>query len=169
MFINQNYCIFILISTQFVPRGLTDKTISICSGNGLPPNRWQAFTWINVDKPTLGHMASLSDSEPEPWRVYFILRNMNMYKILCHSPTLKCHTELILMGLLPDTENCGLLMHQECRERFPRHRLQWKALVSDPSMHHGTCVTHVPWCMSGSLNRGGGENVPGIPAILHIC
>ena len=29
-------------------------------------------------------------------------------------------------------------------------------------MHHGTCVTHVPWCMSGSLTRGGGENVPGI-------
>ena len=30
-------------------------------------------------------------------------------------------------------------------------------------MHHGTCVAHVPWCMSGSLTRGGGENVPGIP------
>ena len=43
------------------------------------------------------------------------------------------------------------------------HRLQRKPLVSDPSMHHGTCVTHVPWCMSGSLTRGGGENVPGIP------
>ena len=27
----------------------------------------------------------------------------------------------------------------------------------------GTCLTHVPWCMSGSLTRGGGENVPGIP------
>ena len=25
-------------------------------------------------------------------------------------------------------------------------------------MHHGTCVTHMPWCMSGSLTRGGGEN-----------
>ena len=23
--------------------------------------------------------------------------------------------------------------------------------VSDPGMHRGTCVTHVPWCMSGSL------------------
>ena len=30
-------------------------------------------------------------------------------------------------------------------------------------MHHGTCVTHVPWCMSGSLACGDGENVPGIP------
>ena len=55
----------------------------------------------------------------------------------------------------------------------PHRRLQRKPLVSDPGMHHGTCVTHVPWCMSGSRTRGGGENVPGIPgacahAILRI-
>ena len=55
----------------------------------------------------------------------------------------------------------------------PRRRFQRKPLVSDPGMHHGTCVTHVPWCMSGSLTRGDGENVPGIPgacapAILRI-
>ena len=68
-----------------------------------------------------------------------------------------------LMGLLPDTQNCGLRMPRECRERFPRHRLQRKPLVSDPGMHHGTCVTHVPWCMSGSFTRAGGENVSGIP------
>ena len=49
------------------------------------------------------------------------------------------------------------------RECFPRHQLQRKPLVIDPSMHHGTCITHVPWCMSGSLTRGGWENVPGIP------
>ena len=24
-------------------------------------------------------------------------------------------------------------------------------LVCDPDMHHGTCVTHVPWCMPESL------------------
>ena len=46
---------------------------------------------------------------------------------------------------------------------FPRRRIQRKMRVSDPGMHHGTCVTHVPWCMSGLLTRGGGENVPGIP------
>ena len=45
---------------------------------------------------------------------------------------------------------------------FPRQRLQWKTLVSDSGMHHCTCVTHVPWCISGSLVPGGGENVPGI-------
>ena len=26
--------------------------------------------------------------------------------------------------------------------------------VSDPDMHRGTCVTHVPWCIPGSLVRG---------------
>ena len=26
--------------------------------------------------------------------------------------------------------------------------------VSNPVMHHGTCVTHVPWCMPGSLSSG---------------
>ena len=67
------------------------------------------------------------------------------------------------MRLLPDTQNCGLRVRRESRERFPRHRLQSKPLVSDPGMHHGTCVTHVPLCMSGSLNRSGGENVPGVP------
>ena len=54
-------------------------------------------------------------------------------------------------------------MRRECGERFPRHRLQRKPLVSDPGIHRGTCVTHVPWCMSRSVTRGGGENVPGIP------
>ena len=38
-----------------------------------------------------------------------------------------------------------------------------KPLVSNPYMHHDTCVKHVSWCISGSLTRGGGENVPGIP------
>ena len=45
---------------------------------------------------------------------------------------------------------------------FSRHRLERKPLDSDPGMHHGTCVTHVPWCMPGSLTRSEGENVPGI-------
>ena len=59
------------------------------------------------------------------------------------------------MDLLPDTWNCGLRMRRECRKRFPRHQLQRKLPVSNPDMHHGTCVTHVPWCMSGSLTCGG--------------
>ena len=61
-----------------------------------------------------------------------------------------------------------LLMHRECREHLPRPRLQRKPLVNNPGMHHSTCVTHVPWCMSGSLVCGGGENVTGIPGACAI-
>ena len=70
---------------------------------------------------------------------------------------------------LPDTQNCRLRMRRECRERFLRHRLQRKPLVSDPGMHHGTCVKHAPWCMSGSLASGGGENFPGAGATHNFA
>ena len=50
-----------------------------------------------------------------------------------------------------------------------RHQLQRKPLFSDPGMHQGTCVTHVPWCMSGSRTRGGRENVPSIPGTCATC
>ena len=46
---------------------------------------------------------------------------------------------------------------------FSRHRLQRKPPISDPGIHHDMCVTHVPWCMLGSLTRSGEENVLGIP------
>ena len=47
--------------------------------------------------------------------------------------------------------------------------------VSDPDMHHGTCVALVPWCMPGSLSSGffwsrrWGKNVPGIPGACETC
>ena len=55
-------------------------------------------------------------------------------------------------------------MRQECQQRFLRHRRQGTPLVNDPGMHHGTCVTHVPWCLLGSLTRGGGKMFPAFPA-----
>ena len=42
--------------------------------------------------------------------------------------------------------------------------------ISDPDMHHGTCVTHVAWCMPGSLtssfllSRWRGKTFPAFPA-----
>ena len=42
--------------------------------------------------------------------------------------------------------------------------------VSHPDMHHGTCVTHVSWCMPGSLTSGflwsrvAGKTFPAFPA-----
>ena len=57
---------------------------------------------------------------------------------------------------------------RECREHFSRRRLQRKPLVSVPGIQYDICVTYVSWCMSGSLTRGGGENVPGIPGVCAI-
>ena len=84
--------------------------------------------------------------------------------ISCRSLTSGCHWQLTpFPGPLTRYLYCGLRMRLECREHFPRHPLQRKPLVTDPGMHQGTCDTHMPWCMSGSLTRGGGENVPDIP------
>ena len=82
------------------------------------------------------------------------------------------------------TKGYGLLMHQKTSSyshgplaRYVKLRvahvpgMPWtfspQQRVKDPDMHHGTCVTHVPWCMTGSLTSGfiwsrWRENVPGI-------
>ena len=47
--------------------------------------------------------------------------------------------------------------------------------LSDPDMHHGTCMTHMPWCMPGSLNnhylgslrRGKASGIPGACVMLR--
>ena len=62
-------------------------------------------------------------------------------------------------GPLAKNLNYGLCMHSQCGKRFPHY---W---VSDSHLHHGTCVTHVPWCILGSLSSGflwWQENAPGI-------
>ena len=102
------------------------------------------------------------------------------YLDISHTIWMRCGTNLkqnvawavrSATGLLPDTLNRWLRMHREYRELFPRPRLQSKPLVSDPGMHHDTCVTHVPWCMSGSLTRYGGvpRHSPGVPGIPGAC
>ena len=67
------------------------------------------------------------------------------------------------MGLLPDTQNCGLRMRRECRERLPRHR----------GLAIPTCIMTRAWhtCRDACRDRlltvsfevGGGENVSGVP------
>ena len=58
----------------------------------------------------------------------------------------------------------GLRMLQECRDSFLCHHR-----LSDRDIHHGTCMTPVPWCRPGLLTggfpwRGGWENISGIPS-----
>ena len=65
------------------------------------------------------------------------------------------------MGLLPDKQNCGLRMHRECRERFPRHRELATCITARASR---TCRD--AWrdrSLAVSFVFGSGKNVPGIP------
>ena len=100
--------------------------------------------WVKLMAPD--HFCKL----PRALQDFCVLYHNLAFKFACSQTACTKHTSG--MGLLPDTYNCGLRMRRECR--FPRHRLQRKPPVSDPGMHHGACVTHVPWCMSGSLTRG---------------
>ena len=90
------------------------------------------YVWGRVNHPTsyvkLKTPWAKYGQDPWCWRGLFIKQQ--------HGITYKL--QLFCNGLLPDTQNCGLRMRRECRERFPRHRLQRKPLVNDPGMHHGT-------------------------------
>ena len=65
--------------------------------------------------------------------VLFLLVYLNCLPIVCRNTPLE-FVYFLHHGPVARYKNCGLCMHRECRERFPRH--------------HGT---HVPRCMPGSL------------------
>ena len=75
----------------------------------------------------------------------------------------------IPMSLLPDTQNCGLCMRRECKERFPRHRgLAIPACITT----RACCTCHDAYrgrWLAVSFEVGGGENVPGIPGACASC
>ena len=108
---------------------------------------WQVFCWLAKLLIMSGYM------DLKRPRVY---RRSNVGLVLCvvcvcrHGPL----TRYVKLRVLQAPGMPGT---------FPCHRLQRKPLVSDPVMHHGTCVTHLPWCMPGSLIRSGKDSVPGIP------
>ena len=55
----------------------------------------------------------------------------------------------ISYGFLPDTKKLWVAHAPGMPGTFSPP--PW---VSDPDMHHGMCVTHMPWCMPGSLTSG---------------
>ena len=155
--------------------GLRDGFQCMRSCNGLHRHR----IWHHSIMHTIRHRATIS--ERNGLRVKLFRTFKWSYHIhICNPCCLEgfnvglltsyiCRNNKIILPLNnficshgPLTKYVKLLLRRECRERFPRHRLQRKPLVSDPGMHHGTYVTHVPWCMSGSLTRSGGGNVTSI-------
>ena len=80
---------------------------------------------------------------------------------LSYGCSCRCH---VSVGLLPDTQHCGCACAGNGGNVSPSPQ------INDPDMHHGTCVTHVRWCMPGSLtgdflwNRRRGKTFPAFPA-----
>ena len=78
--------------------------------------------------------------------------------IACNLGMFQDVAQAVWMGFLSDTKNCMLGMHRECWERYPRHWLQRKPLVSIPAVGDARAVLSV-----GITNPWWRENVPGIP------
>ena len=95
--------------------------------------------------------------------IFLWIRDLNLVVLVilcfCKKNNQGLDDVFLYMGLLRKIAGCACTGN--AGNLFIRHRLQRKPIVSDPGMHHGTCVKHVSWCMSGSLTRG--ENVPSIP------
>ena len=130
------------------------------------------FRRQHQDKP-------ISNSTPLSW---FALHSASVAKLIweivhkwkikyhCHHfqwlhLTIRCSAYLIFWchGVSSSPQWCCHLVHgpltryAKLRIAHPPGMLGTFSLqpgVSDPDMHHGTCVTHVPRCMAGSLTSG---------------
>ena len=93
------------------------------------------------------------------WMVLFV--KFSIIRLLCKSscPMIPSHGPLIKHVKLQVAHAPGM------QGTFPPSQR-----VSDPAMHHGTCVMHVSWCMAGSLASGflwkrwQGKTFPAFPA-----
>ena len=61
--------------------------------------------------------------------------------------------KILLDGMLWVWASCQIRISARCAWGMPG-TFSPPPWVSDPDMNHGTCVTHVPWCMLGSLISG---------------
>ena len=126
--------------------------VIIGSGNGLLLVRRQAITWTDAGLLSIGSLRTkfseilieihISSFKKMPLKI----SSAKLSAIFPGVDELKddaCWLQVetviddhCVMGPLPDTQNCGLRMRKECRERFPQHRLQRKVLVNDSGMQH---------------------------------
>ena len=81
------------------------------------------------------------------WNIPVLARQGLRHLLLVH-----IHVQCaILMGHGPLTRYVNLRVAHAPRMPGTFSPPPW---ASDSDMHHGTCMTHVPWCMPGSLTSG---------------
>ena len=99
---------------------------------------FQIYTWYSISNVCL---TMLNNSE-----------NNGTEDIVLLTPTLGLWDSQD-MGLLPDAQKLRVA-HAHAPEMpgaISPPPTSKQTVISDPGMHHGTCVTHLPWCLSGSL------------------
>ena len=128
--------ITILIISILTPAMIFDRMVYACFGVIL-------ISWSDSRNNARGHYCAPCTIRPGGWGLCWhygkdSIRDLVMGRGI--NP---------FMALLPATENFGFRLRREYWERFPHH-----PRVSDPDMHHGTCVRHVPLSVPGFLTSG---------------
>ena len=122
----------------------------------------QAYFTGTVAIPSASKATLMNMDKCFMWIHYERLHNHNKAKlnkpvciflgIYCSS----CLRELVLSPLLFPSPwaSCQISKIAGAHARGMPGTFSPSPQVSDPDMYHGTCVTHVPWCMPGSLTSG---------------
>ena len=128
--------------------------VNIISGKSFFIRRHQEITWTNVDLSPVRasdiYLSGISQEIPHKSITITSLR-ITYERYYFNSSGRSSTTSLAhrVMGLFPRCVKSRVAHAPGMPGTFytpPR--------FSDPDMHHGTCVTHVPWCMPGSLTSG---------------
>ena len=130
------------------------------SDNGLSPGRHQAISCINAAILSIGPLGTkFSEIWIEIYAFSFVKMHLKM-------PSGKWRPSCLGLNVLT---LCGLNWIFSIRKMVQKLfcREQFIPLVFDPGMHQGTCVTHVLWCILGSLTCGGGKTFPALPGHAH--
>ena len=128
-------------------RGTEYKGTISQTADGQTCSKWDESLLMMIDST----LTSVSGSEP-------YCRNFEPFT----GPSPWCFTNYFYISMC-EVPFCGKSVIR-CHGLLARYVKLWVAhapgikgtfslapRVSDSGMHHGTCVTHVPWCMSGSI------------------
>ena len=80
------------------------------------------------------------------------------FKSICLGITIWCWQTWVMQfkgcGVMSPWASCQIRIIAGCACAEMPGTFSPSPRVSDPDMHHDTCVTHMPWCMPGSLTSG---------------
>ena len=137
----------------FTMHCLEQKCAHVCSESSIAGMGHRACAYLDLWDWSITRHVSLSFRIPKQNILTSKYRYAHTWK------------ETLLFGDFSSTVWCDLLLNGILsHEPLARYVKLWvehasgmpgtfypPPRVSDPDMHHGTCLTHVPWCIPGSL------------------